>query len=51
MNDSGVGRKRVRANGASDREMKETEGEVRCVAELKNDLRDLGRSESGRGWR
>lgn len=50
MNDSGVGRKRVRANGASDREMKETEGEVRCVAELKNDLRDLGGSEAGRGW-
>lgn len=49
MNDGGVGRKRVRAYGAADSELEETEGEMRCVAELKNDSRDLGRSEAGSG--
>lgn len=50
MNDGGVGRKRVRAYEAVDCEVEETEGEMRCVAELKNDLRDLGGSEA-RSWR
>lgn len=32
MNDGGVGRKRVRANGVVDGEVEETESEMRCVA-------------------
>lgn len=50
MNDGGIGRNRVAANGAVDCEIEETESEMRCVAELKNDFRDLGRSETG-SWR
>lgn len=50
VNDGGIGRKRVVAYGVADCEMEEMESEMRCVAELKNDFRYLGRSEAG-SWR
>lgn len=47
MNDGGVRGERVRTEGVADGEEEEGKGEVGFVADLENDLGDLGRCKAG----